>query len=123
MIHGLGTDVVTIARIRAAYERYGQKFAAKVLSAGEWSMVEGAAFERQVEFLAGRFAAKEAMSKAAGVGLGRLGMNCVELRLEVSGLTPIFCSNLTGKPFLHGRWHVSISHSEEVAFAVAIWEE
>jgi len=123
MMNGIGTVVVPIARIRTAYTRYGQKFVAKVLTAGEWRMVEGGTTERRVEFLAGRFAAKEAMSKAAGVGLGRLGMNCVELRLEAGGLTPFFCPDLTGKEFLQGHWHISISHSEDVAFAVAIREE
>ncbi len=72
MIYGVGTDVCDIRRIRASLERHGERFAAKVLSANElatWK-VRGARWpERGVRYLATRFSAKEAFSKAVGLGM------------------------------------------------------
>ncbi|MBU6421167.1 MAG: holo-ACP synthase [Gammaproteobacteria bacterium] len=66
MIFGIGTDLVEVARVRAAWQRFGEHFARRVLMAEE---LEG--FRRApdaVRFLATRFAAKEAIVKALGTG-------------------------------------------------------
>ncbi|AYH44713.1 holo-ACP synthase [Azoarcus sp. DN11] len=68
MIHGIGTDIVHIARLRAALERHGDRFAARVLADGD----ERAGFRASrdpARFLAKRFAAKEAFGKALGTGV------------------------------------------------------
>ena len=68
MIHGIGTDIVQIARLGAALERNGECFAARILPAGEER--EGFRASRDpARFLAKRFAAKEAFGKALGTGV------------------------------------------------------
>ena len=72
MVFGIGTDICDIRRIRASLDRYGERFAQKILSDGElltfqersarWS-------DRGVSYLATRFSAKEAFSKAIGLGM------------------------------------------------------
>lgn len=67
MIHGIGTDIVEYARFEALWVRYGERFAARILSAHELSELKGQA--DPARFLAKRFAAKEAFAKAAGSGM------------------------------------------------------
>ena len=72
MIYGIGTDICDIRRIRASLDKHGERFAQKVLSDNElqtyrtrsarWS-------ERGVRYVATRFSAKEAFSKAIGLGM------------------------------------------------------
>ena len=89
MIHGIGTDICDIRRIRASVERHGERFAQKILSETElavWRRRSARWPERGVRYLATRFSAKEAFSKAIGLGIRmpiawRLG----EIRNEPSG--------------------------------------
>ena len=72
MIYGIGTDICDVRRIRASLERHGERFAKKVLSDTEFSTwkARGARWpERGVRYLATRFSAKEAFSKAIGLGM------------------------------------------------------
>lgn len=72
MIYGIGTDICDIRRIRASLARHGERFAAKVLSDGEMTMYRARSQrwpERGVRFVATRFSAKEAFSKAVGLGM------------------------------------------------------
>ncbi|MCL6549186.1 MAG: holo-ACP synthase [Alicyclobacillus sp.] len=118
MIVGMGSDVVEMERVRAALERQGERFLQRVLSAAERQTAQGLTGARRTEFVAGRFAAKEAMAKATGTGLGRLGMTRVDIQVGASGLevtTPLY-------PDETFRWHVSISHERHIVFAVAILE-
>ena len=72
MIYGIGTDICDLRRIRATFERQGERFAHKVLSEGEfavWSKRKERLPERGLRFLATRFSAKEAFSKAIGLGM------------------------------------------------------
>lgn len=72
MIYGIGTDICDIRRIRASLERHGERFAAKVLSDGEMKMYRARSQrwpERGIRFVATRFSAKEAFSKAVGLGM------------------------------------------------------
>jgi holo-[acyl-carrier protein] synthase len=72
MIYGIGTDICDIRRIRASLERHGERFAQKILSEAELSTwrARGARWpERGVRYLATRFSAKEAFSKAIGMGM------------------------------------------------------
>ena len=66
MIYGIGIDVVEPHRIARLLEKYGERFARRVLTAREWPSYERTA--RPVLFVANRFAAKEAFSKAMGTG-------------------------------------------------------
>ena len=72
MIYGLGTDLCDIRRVDAVLARRGDRFAEKVLGANEievWRQRRDRAPLRGVRYLATRFAAKEAFSKAIGLGL------------------------------------------------------
>ncbi|MDR2015647.1 MAG: holo-ACP synthase [Azoarcus sp.] len=69
MIYGIGTDIVQIARIRAALDRHSEAFAARVLAQGEWGEWQQQPWRNQARFLAKRFAAKEAFGKALGIGV------------------------------------------------------
>jgi holo-[acyl-carrier-protein] synthase len=72
MIYGLGTDICDVRRIRDSLERHGERFARKILSEGElstWRARSARWPERGVRYLATRFSAKEAFSKAVGLGM------------------------------------------------------
>jgi len=72
MIYGIGTDVCDIRRIRAILERHGERFAQKILSDAElatWRTRSARWPDRGVSYLATRFSAKEAFSKAIGLGM------------------------------------------------------
>jgi holo-[acyl-carrier protein] synthase len=68
MIFGIGTDVVRIERVAAAYERFGSHFVERLLLPEERAAFDGN--RRPARFLAMRFAAKEAIAKALGTGFG-----------------------------------------------------
>lgn len=72
MIYGIGTDICDIRRIRASLERHGDRFAEKVLAPNEltvWRARSARWPERGIKYLATRFSAKEAFSKAVGLGM------------------------------------------------------
>lgn len=72
MIYGIGTDICDVRRIRASVERHGERFAARILSEAElatWRSRSARWPERGMRFLATRFSAKEAFSKAIGLGM------------------------------------------------------
>ena len=72
MIYGIGTDICDIRRIRATFERQGERFAEKILSVAElktWQLRRERLPERGMRYLATRFSAKEAFSKAIGTGM------------------------------------------------------
>ena len=72
MIHGIGTDVCDVRRIRATLLRHGDRFARKVLCDSEiavWQARSARWPERGVRYVATRFSAKEAFSKAVGLGM------------------------------------------------------
>ena len=72
MIYGIGTDICDVRRIRASLERHGERFARRILSEAEfatWQARSARWPERGVRYLATRFSAKEAFSKAVGLGM------------------------------------------------------
>lgn len=66
MIYGIGTDIVRVGRMRDNLERFGEKFAARILTEGE--LADFRRSGKPAHFLARRFAAKEATAKAMGTG-------------------------------------------------------
>ena len=72
MIYGIGTDVCDVRRIAASVSRHGERFARRILGDDElatWRMRSARWPERGVRYLATRFSAKEAFSKAVGLGM------------------------------------------------------
>ena len=72
MVYGIGTDICDVRRIRASVERHGERFAERVLSDAELAVYRRRSErwpDRGLRFLATRFSAKEAFSKAIGLGM------------------------------------------------------
>ncbi len=72
MIYGIGTDICDIRRIRATFERQGERFVQKILTPAElatWQRRSQRWPDRGLRYLATRFSAKEAFSKAVGLGM------------------------------------------------------
>jgi holo-[acyl-carrier protein] synthase len=124
MILGLGTDIVEIARIAAAYQRWGDAFLNRLLLPGEIAYCQS--YRNAAPHIAVRFAAKEAIAKAFGTGIGsELGWHDLEITREAGG-----------RPFvrLHGggltlfaargarQLHLTLSHAQQYATATAIVE-
>ncbi|KOP79580.1 holo-ACP synthase [Cytobacillus solani] len=116
MISGIGIDIVELNRIRKIYLRQ-RKFVDRILTAKEKEIFNSLTEERQAEYLAGRFAAKEAFSKAVGTGLGG-NLSFLDIEIEKDKKGKPFIS----KPFNEGV-HLSISHSKEYAVAQVVIEK
>jgi holo-[acyl-carrier protein] synthase len=115
MIKGIGIDIIELSRVQDLISRQS-KFVDRVLTRTEKQTFEKLSAPRKVEFLAGRFAAKEAYSKANGTGIGKeLSFLDIEIENDASG-KPFFI-----KPKVHA--HLSITHSRDYAAAQVIIEE
>jgi holo-[acyl-carrier protein] synthase len=93
MIFGIGTDIVRVVRMQENLERYGNKFASRILTRNELNDFQKS--KQPAHFLARRFAAKEATAKAMGIGFS------VGLSLKNIGID----HDNNGKPLVefHGR--------------------
>ena len=113
----LGIDIVRVDRIRSALERFGDRFIGRVLTASEQRHVRGRA-----ETMAGRWAAKEAVSKVLGLGVRGIGWRDIEIERLPTGQPAV---RLHGRAAARaeqlgmGRIAVSISHEAEFAVAIA----
>ena len=116
MILGHGIDLQDIDQISKAFER-NPRFACKVLTEREHDYFESLKGQKRINFLAGRWAAKEAFSKAWGTGIGQLRFQDLEVMADDKG-APVF----TKHPF-KGRVLVSISHTANLVQASVILEE
>ena len=124
MILGTGIDLIEVARIESSYERFGERFLGRILLPGEISYC--LSHKKPGPFLAARFAAKEAISKAFGTGIGAaLGWQDMEIRRKESG-EPYVLLHGKGKELFAARGGkqllISLSHTENFAAATAILE-
>lgn len=119
MIFGTGIDIVEIQRVRRAYERWGERFTARILTAGEIDLLRG---KRDIyPYLASRFAAKEAFLKALGTGFAKgVSWQDIEVRRE-KGQRPFFYVSGKASAIMKeiGVKNVHLSLSHERRFAVA----
>ncbi len=124
MIYGVGTDIIEVARIDAALARFGERFAQRILCEPELERFRG--HRLPVHYLAKRFAAKEAFTKALGTGIH-----------APANWHGVWVGNLrSGKPVLEfseplaallrargvGGAHVSLTDQKDVAMATVILE-
>ncbi|KXT74624.1 Holo-(acyl-carrier protein) synthase [Streptococcus sp. DD10] len=116
MIIGHGIDIESISSITEIYLKK-PRFAEKVLTAAEMERFHSLNQRKQMEYLAGRWSAKEAFSKAMGTGIGKLSFLDIEFLNDSKGAP--FCSK---SPFPGKVW-VSISHTGDLAQASIILEE
>ena len=124
MILGTGIDIIEVARIAASYEQFGERFVNRILLPDETAYC--LTHKNPAPFLAARFAAKEAVSKAFGTGIGaQLGWRDMEIRRKESG-EPFVVLHGNGKKLFEVRGakqlHISISHTEQYAAVVAVLE-
>ena len=128
MIYGIGTDIIRIDRIRAALARHGERFAARILGPEEMLIYHRRSArlaERGVVFLATRFAAKEAISKALGLGIRTpMRWRAVQILKEASGKpTPVPNGALAIWMEERGlRGHISVTDEAEYVAAFAVVE-
>ncbi len=124
MILGIGIDIIEVSRIEASYQKFGERFLNRILHSGEIGYC--LSHRAPGPFLAARFAAKEAISKAFGTGIGaQLGWHDMEVGRKASG-EPFVILHERGQALLEARggrsvW-LSLSHTQQHAAAVAVLE-
>ena len=116
MIVGHGIDIEALASIQNAVEKR-EGFAQRVLTDKEMERFASLKGRRQIEYLAGRWSAKEAFSKAMGTGIGKLGFQDLEVLNNERGAPYFSKSPFSGKVWL------SISHTDQFVTASVILEE
>ena len=124
MIFGIGLDIIDVDRIRKIHSRWGDKFLAKFMRAEEIEYCHS--LNDPASSIAVRFAGKEAISKAFGTGIGgRLNWHDLEIvhhesgrpTVQLHGNAQLMLIELGGKTV-----HVTLSHSEGQAAAMALLE-
>lgn len=123
MIYGIGTDLVEIGRIAAAVERFGERFVDRILGPLEKARYEARrarSASRGLAFLATRFAAKEAVSKAIGLGLrSPMTWRAVEIINAPSGQPQVLAHGALAEFLRARRLRLSVSVTDEQAMAMA----
>ena len=115
MIKGIGVDITELDRMETLINRQ-PRLKERVLTESEILIFEKLNGKRKIEYFAGRFAAKEAFSKANGTGIGKhLSFLDIEIISDDKGKPVI------SKPFSKGV-HLSISHSRDYAVAQVVIE-
>ena len=113
----LGIDIIRIDRIRASLARFGQRFTNRVLTPAEQGYVR-----ERPETMAGRWAAKEAVSKVLGLGVRGIGWREIEIERLPTGQPAVRLHGRAAERAAQlgmGRIAVSISHESDYAVAVA----
>ena len=131
MILGIGIDLVDIFRINKILEKYPGQFAKRVLGKSELGTYEKILFsglrskEKANRFIAKRFAAKEAVSKAFGTGLrGQVSFKAIEVLNDKLGKPYVVLSPLKDKttfPYFK-KIHISLTYENNFAQAIVILE-
>jgi holo-[acyl-carrier protein] synthase len=125
MIYGIGTDIVRVARMQQDLERFGARFAERILTDNE--LREFSASNRPAHFLARRFAAKEAAAKALGTGFSHgLALRHIGVVHDEAG-KPLLEFTDAALVFMRERGitsaHISLSDEEDHAVAFVTLEK
>ena len=123
MIVGIGTDILKIERLQAAYDRTQGRLAERILGPDEMLVFKARLarnHKRGIAFLATRFAAKEAFSKAIGLGM-RMPMTWRSLQTlnEVSGKPVTSYSGALASFMTEKQWQAQVTVSDEIDMAIA----
>ena len=124
MIFGIGTDIVEVARIEASISQFGDEFAKRILAQSELASYQSS--QLKARFLAKRFAAKEAFSKALGTGL-RAPATFQNIAVSHDSLgKPILILAAELQAFLNAKnitqTHISVSDEKNLAAAFVVLE-
>ena len=112
----LGIDIIRVERIRQTLARFGSRFSNRVLTPGEQRYVRG-----RPETMAGRWAAKEAVSKVLGLGVRGIGWRDIEVERLPTGQPAVrLHGRAAGRAEQLGMSRVAVSISHEADYAVAI---
>lgn len=118
MIKGIGIDIIELNRIKKNMQK-SNRLVNRILTDREKEYFDQLTNDtRKVEFLAGRFAAKEAFAKATGTGIGQLSFKDIHVLPSKSGKPELLINGYESMNLL-----ISISHSEDYAVAQVIIEE
>lgn len=124
MILGTGIDIIEVTRIQASHEKFGERFLQRILRPAEIAYC--LAHKNPAPHLAARFAAKEAISKAFGTGIGaQLGWQDMEVSRKESGEPFVILHDGGEKLFQQrggGKMHLTLSHTQQYACAMAVLE-
>lgn len=119
MIKGIGIDIIELERIQHVMEKQ-PRFVSKILTTIEQDKYNSLSTGRQLEYLAGRFAAKEALSKAQGTGIGAsFTWHDVSILSGGNGMPKVTWRSVERDD----KVHLSISHSQKYAVAQVVLEE
>ena len=113
-----GVDLIDIERIREAIERHGERFVARIFTEAEQRDCGG-----RISSLAARFAAKEAVSKALGCGIGDVSWLDIEIRSDENKAPYLVLygeGERLAKQLGLSNWSVSLSHTESQAIAFVV---
>ena len=121
MIKGIGTDLTDRRRIQRAYDRFGDRFVAKVLGTTELKVFQSMGDGKQVAYLAKQFAAKEAVVKALGTGFSQgIALRQIEITRRSTGAPAV---KLEGRALVRASelgistWSISLSDDGDYALA------
>ena len=119
MVCSIGTDIVNVKRIERSVNRYGERFVNRILNPAE--VIQWRQRERDSNFLAKRFAAKEAISKALGTGIGRgVSFQNIVISNDSKGVPLVSVSKGALKALeAQGASRVLLSISDEKEYAIA----
>src|SRR5512143_2605914 len=120
MLLRTGVDLIEIERIRDVIARHGKRYLDRIYTAKELEQAR-----QDAETLAGRFAAKEAVAKALGTGIGEVGWQDIEVLGDDQNAPALSLHGSAARKAMElglSTWSVSISHSmtHAVAFVVAV---
>lgn len=120
MILGIGIDIVSVDRVQYITAEHGERFHGRILTVAEQSHIPPV---NTAEYIAGRFAAKEAIIKALGVK--HISFNDIEILNDNNGKPFISnCTQLSQKAgFTKVKLHISISHERDYAVGMAVLED
>ena len=117
MINGIGTDILDIRRFERLYLNWGNRLLSRLFNKNE--IPSYSSKKKFIQSLAGKFAAKEAISKAFGTGIGSvIGFKDIKILKNKNGAPTASIDNINDKVI-----HISISHSDYYAIAFASLEK
>lgn len=122
MILGIGSDIISVDRIKKVIDRKGDSFLEYIFTKKEIEYCKK--FNNSYLRFAGRFCAKESIVKAMGKGISKeISWKDMEIINDNFGKPNVAFSNKVNRSFNFPKIFLSISHTESVAFAVTIWSK
>ncbi|MCI0450379.1 MAG: holo-ACP synthase [Chlorobi bacterium] len=120
MVKGIGIDIVQVSRIKSLMEKYGDKFFHRILTENEINYCKSFAYP-EIHF-AGRFASKEAYSKAIGTGISKdFRWKDIEILNDKRGKP--YITHTVENEYSKFKFQISISHTKDYGCAVVICKE